>query len=425
MIKKLLSVSMVGVTLAAPCQQPGTSMQQITVATGIPLHIKVNRTAKLSAGTKVEGVLLDPIYVGDRLVIPAGASVRGVVTGITPAAHQVRLQALLDGDVTPLHEPVVDFNTLRLPQLSYDIQLDSHALIRDTQIVRFDATSKKHSIFRQVKSMVSQRVHDTREAIFAPGKKDRALRLLYSQLPYHPQRIWAGTQFIADLNAPATITLPTEPPARLAINPSLNGLKVTARLEDSIDSSTAIKGTTVKAIVIQPIFDSSQNLILPEGAMLEGSILHSKPARSFGRNGELRFDFRRVDALNVSPRKVDGMLTGAAGSNNQNLTVDEEGNVKANPDKNRFVAPLLLGVLAVAGSQRDDDGNGLGRTTVASNGFGLIARIVALTANNRAVATSFGGYAFAKSIYFRFLTRGHEVTFPKDTLVEVQLFSRQ
>jgi hypothetical protein len=106
--------------------------------------------------------------------------------------------------------------------------------------------------------------------------------------------------------------------------------------------------------------------------------------------------------------------------------VDAEGNVQANPDKNRFVAPLLLAVTAMAGrgDDRDHDGPGVGGTTVASNGFGLVARVISLTANNANVALGFGAYAFAKSIYFRFLIRGHEVTFPKDTQVEVTLSTR-
>jgi hypothetical protein len=124
---------------------------------------------------------------------------------------------------------------------------------------------------------------------------------------------------------------------------------------------------------------------------------------------------------------MHGTLTAAEGNSSQNITVDQEGGVKSNPDKNRFVAPLVLGMLAVAGHGRDRDGdnNGLGRDTVASNGFGIVARVLALTVNDRNVATGFAVYATAKSIYFRFLTRGHAVTFPKDTLVQVQLAARR
>jgi hypothetical protein len=420
-------VVVLSIVSPAYAQQP--ALATLTLAKGVPLHIRVTRTAKLRTGAPVEGVLTEPIYAHDRLVLPLGTVVRGMVSEYALIERQVRVQALLNGDVTPLHDPVVDFNSLHLTATGADVALHSRALIRNAQIVRFAAKTRKPSLYQQGKAMVKQRIAAARETVFGPNKKDRALRLLYSQLPYHPQRIWAGTQFIADLESPAGIDLPVIPPVLLADNPSLNGIKVTARLASTIDSLGARKGDEVTAIVTQPIFDESKKLVLPEGAELEGSVMQTMPARSFGRNGQLRFSFRGVKDGDVQPeRKVFGTITGAEGASGQNLTVDAEGNVQANPDKNRFVAPLLLAVTAVAAHgdhdhHQDEDG-GLGHTTVASNGFGLVARVIAITASNANVATGFGAYAFAKSIYFRFLTRGHEVTFPRDTLVEVTLSTR-
>lgn len=412
---------------SAYAQQP--ALAPLTLAEGVPLHVRVIRTAKLRTGAPVEGVLTEPIYAQDRLVLPVGTVIHGTVSDYTPIEHQVRLQALLNGDVTPLHNPVVDFDTLHLAVTGADVALQSRALIRNAQIVRFAGKTKKPSLYQQGKTMVKQRIAETRETIFGPNKKDRALRLLYSQLPYHPQRIWVGTQFIADLESPASLSLPVEPAILLADNPSLNGLKVNARLDSTIDSLGARKGDRVTATVTEPVFDSDHRLLLPEGAELEGSVMQTRAARSFGRNGQLRFAFKGVKAGEQQPeRKVFGTLTAAEGSTGQNLTVDAEGNVQANPDGNRFIAPLLLAVTAVAARgdhdhHHDDDGN-TGGATVDSNGFGLVARVIALTASNANVATGFGAYAFAKSIYFRFLTRGHEVTFPKDTQVEVQLSAR-
>ena len=62
--------------------------------------------------------------------------------------------------------------------------------------------------------------------------------------------------------------------------------------------------------------------------------------------------------------------------------------------------------------------------TVAFNGFGLVARVVAVTVSSRNVALGFGAYAFAKSVYFRFLIRGHEVTFARDTQLEITFSTR-
>jgi len=422
---------------AAPAQIPAqnldspdapTPTQSIAIAAGVPLHIRVTRTAKIHLGAPVEGVLTESIYVSDRLVLPKGAAVRGTVSAYAPVARKVRAQALLNGDVTPLHDPVVDFNDLHLEGAGGEVHLHSNAHIRNTRIVRFKASSKKPSVRERVTAAVRQRVKSTYDEIFGPNKKDHALKLLYSQLPYHPQRIWAGTQFIADLETPVFVDLPGQPPAPRAPAPSLDGINVSARLAETVDSAGAKKGDEVTAIVTQPVFDAGHNLILAEGAELEGSITQSKSARSFGRNGSLRFAFRGVKSEGQPVQRAYGTLTGAEGDAGQNLKVNQEGEVSANPDGNRFVAPLLLALTARAGRDHHhhDDGDGnIGGETVASNGFGLVARVIALTAANANVATGFGVYALGKSIYFRFLSRGNQVSFLKDTQVEVKLSSRE
>ncbi len=413
------------------------STQTVTVAAGVPLHVRVTHTAHLRTGAPVTGVLTEPVYVRDRLILPVGTRVSGTVIAYTPIEQLVREQAILNGDITPLHNPVVNFTCAHLDATAtspaQEIPLDTRALIRTAKLVRFN-NGKKPSLPHQAITAIKTRAHATYEVFFGPNKGDRALHLIFNQLPYHPQRIWVNTQFIADLNGPAALTVPVQAPVPVVDTPVLNGITVNARLTTDLDSATASKGDTVTAILTAPVFDSDHRLILPEGAELDGLVSAAKPARSFGRNGQLRFAIRGVKDLGDTAQtglhsgsaghEIYGTLTGAEGSASQNLSVDAEGNVKANPDKNRFVAPLLLvATLGVGGDHHHHDG-GIGRDTVASNGFGLVARVVALTSNNRPVALGFGFYALAKSIYFRFLIRGHEVTFPKDTQVEVKLATR-
>ena len=414
-----------GVSVAPP------AMESVVLAAGVPLHIRVVRTAKLRKGAAVIGVLTEPIYVRDRLVLQVGSTVRGMVTAYLPADHRVREQALLNGDVTPLHDPLVDFTSVHVAETDVDVVLDTRATIRETQMVKF-SSAKKPSLIRQAIDGAKAQVHATYEAVVRPNKKDRVLQVLYQQVPYHPQRIWVGTQFIADLNAPVTLMLPYESQIAASEIGSLNGIVVDARLRNSLDSKTAKKGDAVTALVTAPVFDKQNRLILPEGTEIDGLVSASRPARSFGRNGELRFAIRGVKDLDQPAARaketVYGTLTGAEGNAGQNLSVDVEGNVKANPDKHRFVAPLLLAMTAVVGGSQDGDsvngGGSIGRTTVGSNGFGIVARVVALAVSSQNVAMGFGAYAFAKSMYFRFLTRGHEVTFPKDTQLEVTLSTR-
>jgi hypothetical protein len=79
---------------------------------------------------------------------------------------------------------------------------------------------------------------------------------------------------------------------------------------------------------------------------------------------------------------------------------------------------LLLTLLA--GRALDSDGNLTAGTGVASNGFGLVGRIVGIAAGNRNLAAGIGYYAAALSIYENFLRSGRDVVFPKDTRIEIE-----
>jgi hypothetical protein len=74
----------------------------------------------------------------------------------------------------------------------------------------------------------------------------------------------------------------------------------------------------------------------------------------------------------------------------------------------------------LAGRALDNDGNLTAQTGVASNGFGLIGRVVGIAARNRNIAAGLGFYAAALSVYENFLRPGHNVDFPKDTRIEIE-----
>ena len=396
------------------------SSPSLSLAAGVPLHLRIDRTAHMSVGAPVTATLTEPIYLVDRLVLPTGCIVHGRVERLIPADKNLRLQAHLDGDVTPLHEPILLFDSISTPgSASVSYAIAAHGRIRDAAFIRF--ASQKPSLLHQAIDAGRAQVTQARDVIFAPGKQDRALRLLYSQLPYHPQRIWRGTGVIAELDSPAALSLPSADPTPRSLQTSLDRIRVDARLATDLTSATAHRGEPIKAIVTRPVLDSDHRLIVPEGAQLEGIVAQVHPARSLGRNGQLRLAFRGISGALPEAAAVQGTVVGAEGDTSANVSVDREGNVQAHPDQNRFVAPLLLAFTAAAGHDRDRDGSGIQNTTVASNGFGVVARVVALTANDRNTAVGFGAYAFAKSIYFRWLQRGHEVTFPRDTMVEVEL----
>ncbi len=247
-----------------------------TLPVGVPLRVRITHTAHLHIGTPVTGVLTEPVYLHDHLVLPQNTTVFGVVTGYARIDRKLRTQALLNGDVTPLHDPVIDFNRLQLPGSSQQISISSRGVIRDTQLVRFTVRKNRPTYVQQAEDMARAQIKSVHDTFFTPGRTDRALRLLYSQLPYHPQRIWLGTGFIANLSAPLDLPSSQPAPVPLASSATLDSITVSARLDTPLNSATSKAGETVTATVTRPVFDSDHNLVVPEGATLEGVVTRSR-----------------------------------------------------------------------------------------------------------------------------------------------------
>ena len=399
-----------------------SQMTAVTIPAGDCLRVQVTKRARLQLGATVEGVLLSPIYVETQLILPAGSMISGTISGTRPVSKSIRIWAKLDADFTPLREAVVNFNVIRLASGEV-IHLNTSAHMRNASMVRF-APPTKQPLSKKLKSLIANEIRDARQQVTSPGKSDRLLRLLFSQMPYHPQRIWQDSFFDADLIRPTSVVIrPSPVPTRAPLDQiQIETPIIKARFSENLTSKTAKAGDPVEAIVTEPVWDKQHRLVLPEGSTLEGAVLRARPARSFGRNGSLRFAFHSVRESVAPPQQLQGIVTGVEGRSNANVEVDSEGGVRARPDHNRFVAPLLLAVLAAGG--HDSDGGAL-QQGFASNGLGVIARLVGFTANNRYLATGFGAYGFAKSVVHRFLVKGHEVEFTRDTAIEAQLSARK
>ena len=170
--------------------------------------------------------------------------------------------------------------------------------------------------------------------------------------------------------------------------------------------------------------------MVPERTHLFGKVVQVKAARRLGRNGSLRFSFSRLDLpvteLAKQSFEIHWHLTGAETAPGEHISMDEEGQAKASDSPAKYVEPALLAVLA-AGAAPDDDHPGTaapGAAGYSSNGFGLIARIVSLSTRDTNVIQGFAYYSLAKSLYFNFLDKGHDATFPHDTEVKVTLSER-
>jgi hypothetical protein len=375
----------------------------------------------MKAGEALEGRLLYPVYIKNHIAIPAGSILRGTVIQLDPDRGR-RIHARLRGDFTPFHIPVVRFDQLILPDGALE-PIVSDSAKDGVPILRLSPArgQKKGSLISRQIAAEKQRVKDAAAQITAPGRGDRLVQFIYRQLPYHPERIEAGTAWMVELAQPLNLRLmdshaenrqKADPPGP----PAGKEWRLRAYLQETISSANTKPGDTFEALVAEPVFNAEHAVVVPQGSMLIGEITQTKPARSFGRQGKLRFRFRQLKLPTGFTQPVEGTLAGVDANKSANLQIDPEGGISPKP-QNRVLLPLVLTVLA--GRGLDNDGSQAANGAVASNGFGIVGRIVGIAASSRNVAAGIGFYGAALAFYDGFLARGHNVVFVKNTRIEV------
>ncbi len=158
-------------------------------------------------GTKIEGHLTEPVYLIDHVAVPADSKVFGTITGKHSVSRQVRTAAMFNGDLTPLKNADVTFSELETPDgRHFDIETD--ATERTAKVVRMAAPDEapRRSLGQRIAAAFRWTKRETGAAFSSPHKMDTAKQALYAQIPVHPQELWAGTQYDAELKQPLELT---------------------------------------------------------------------------------------------------------------------------------------------------------------------------------------------------------------------------
>jgi hypothetical protein len=388
---------------------------------GTSLQVEITRPYPMKAGETIEGRLVYPLYIDGKLAVPGNTLVRGTVAALAPDSKE-RWHGRLLGDFTPFHDAQVQFNQVVLPDGPRPIATGGAST--GAMVLRLAAAGARprQSLVARQWAQARERLRQQIAFFTDPGLGDRARQMLYHQLPYHPERIPAHSSWTFELSAPLTLPDKLVDPPAVAPAPLPAGTPETwsvhALLTAPLSSARARPGDTVRALVIEPVLDKDRQLVVPQGSVLVGHVTTAKAARALGRNGKLRFTFQQVQfPEGAANRSVEGALAAATTQGTQTLNLDAEGTVTPK-NQSSAIAPLLLTVLA--GRALDNDGNLTVQTGVASNGFGLVGRVVGIAAGNRNFAAGLGFYAAGLSFYQNFLRPGHDVVFPKDTRIEIE-----
>ncbi len=417
----------------------------LTIGADTPLKVVLDQDVRIQkVGQPVHGKTTEPIYAFDKLLIPAGSDVTGKIAEIGPVSKKTRTMSALNAEFSPDRRVRVQFDELVLADGRH---LPIHALVApgSTSVLRFVSASdesKQGNVaagkraakgkIAQAKEGLKQQIGMVKEQIHAPDKMHRLKKLAVAQLPYHPQYMDSGTSFIADVQEPLIFgseQLKAESLTNIGTQPP-SGSVVHAWLTTPLSSATNKKGDPIDAVISQPLV-VSDDLFLPEGSHLKGTVLQVRPARWLGRNGQLRITFHQVVPPSGLQQEVEATLEGLDVSKGENLTLDSEGGAQVTTPKTRYLTTGIAVILAASSAAPDGDrglhhggGDMGGGAANGASGFKLVGTLVGAFAHSRVVATGFGTYGAAMSVYSHFLARGRDVVYPKDMSMVLELGKR-
>ena len=422
---------------AAFCEGP-----DLTIPAGTPLVVLLNDHAPLRIGQPLRTELVYPVYAGNEEMMPKRAVVEGRVVGLEND-KQRRIHAGLRADFTPFHKPVVQFTGVVLTDGSVAPLSAGEIADGATYLRIVPPPPRTGNLIHQGIEEGKRRMHEQISQVTDPGKVDRIMQYVYSQLPYHPQRIEKGTAWTFETSAPFTLPASANvlqapeskrekqqeatPKPADAVKDGPPTWKIEAMLNEALTSATAHAGQPIRATVAEPIFNVDKTVAVPAGSTLSGSVTEAKPARRFGRKGTLRFAFNQLNLPQKAPANVQATLTGVGTESNEALTLDSEGQIKPK-SPNRFLQPLLLAYLASRPLDTDGRNGGdgqLGKNTVGSNGFGLIGRVLGMAGQSPNLAAGIGYYGTALSFYERWIARGKETELQRDTRITLETAPRR
>jgi hypothetical protein len=438
--KSALAIALSLSPYAALCQTEGGTLPAET-----PLALRINEHLPLRNGQPVRAHLLYSVYANDKLLLPKDTVVDGSVVELR-SDHSRRVRAVLGGDFTPFHKPVVHFTNFVLAD-GASIPFASDDAADGAPIFRAVPTppAKGGFLHRQFDSLLTVARSDI--AIFtAPEKGDRFVQFIYTQIPYHPQRIEKGTSWTIETSH--SVELPAQPaPPILAVstNPKHHFWEeplppadppgtdtgswiVQANLDEPLSSETSKDGQTIKATVAEPILNPDHSIAIPQGSTLIGNVTRAKPARKFGRTGVLTFSFGQLQVPHEETRIVETRLTGADSA--RDIALTSEGQPKSKP-QDKISLPILLALMASRPLDQDEGkigggGNMLGKNAVGgAAGLGLVGTIISLTGISSNAAAGIGYYGAARAVYYRWIAKGQKIDFAKNTRIVVETTPRK
>lgn len=379
------------------------SSEQLLVPPGSHLRAELKDTIRMQSGAPVCAVLIEPLYVGETLVFPQGAEVRGHITSVDSLPFGKRTRRLVGGDFTPPKTVQVKFDQLMLADgtvlpVSTDTSIGVTGLRKAVY-----APNRPRPGMRQVLAGLTRPLTE-------PKKLQRLGRAAVRALPYHPEFLDRGAVFETTLLAALITSVPVQPTDS---ERSVRANLLDVRLLTPLNSSTASASTTVQAMVVRPYYAADGALRFPAGTVLNGRVSNASPSGKWRKHGTLSFDFSSASIPGNEAAPLNARVAGIEALHPHSLSVDGDGDITA---KNSRVGQVLA-VMSLVGPVISSADPSVNKTVFARAGQGRSLGLIGSGAAqaSASTATAFAFFGAAAKIYDSFLAHGSEIELPKNT----------
>jgi hypothetical protein len=408
----LLSYSVLGLT-AVPvrAQETGPERKSLVVEPGNDFRAALEKGVRLkSAGQPITARLLEPVYAGEDLAIPAGSTIKGHVSSISTAPMRKRAGRLLSGDFTPPKTAHVTFDQIVLSDgTTVPIHSDSAVGIGRVASSRYLPKAERPGMRKKLKGAMAP--------LREPNKMQRLGEAVVTSLPYHPEYIDQGTVFDTALLEAVTVLAPVQPNAASLQASDYLHLRLLTPV-----SSTSPAGTQIEAAVSQPYYQADHQLLYPAGTKITGTVEKASSAGWMKRNGSIVFTFRSVEMPDGTKRDLHSTVGGIQAERSEGLDVGKEGEIKATTSTfARILAPVALIGPSRAVADSTLQKTAWSRSGQGRKGFGLLGAGAAQASVGTAIG--FGYFGAAKRLCDAFVTKGSNVELPVNTPILLRLDS--
>src|SRR5467141_2510298 len=408
----LLAYSVLGVAaVPARAQETKPEKETLVVEPGNDFRAALEKGVRLKAvGQPITAKLLEPVYAGEMLAIPAGSTIKGHVSAISTAPHK-RARRLLNGDFTPPKTAHVTFDQLVLSD-------GTTVPIHSDSAVGLGRVANSQYLPKAQRPGIRQKLKGATAPLREPHKLQRLGEAVVTSLPYHPEYIDQGTVFDTALLEPVTLIVPDQPDTT---SPQASDY-LHLHLLTPVNSGTSTAGMQIEAVVSQPYYQADHQLLYPTGTRITGTVQKASSAGWLKRNGSILFAFRSVKMPDGTTRDIHSTVGGIQAEHSEGLDVGKEGEIKATTSTfARLLAPASLIGPSRGVADMTTQKTAWSRAGEGRKGFGLLGAGAAQASAGTAIG--FGYFGAARRLCDAFITKGSNVELPVHTPIFLRLDS--